>query len=69
MRQGMSPQQACEAAVMRIVKRYNYKEFQVGYLAINKKGEVGAYSIQKGFNFTITKNGQTQVIESASYMS
>ncbi|MEY2792343.1 MAG: hypothetical protein RJA76_335 [Bacteroidota bacterium] len=69
MRQGMSPQQACEAAILRIVKRYNYKEFQVGYLAINKKGEYGAYSIQKGFNFTITKNGQTQVIESASYMS
>jgi len=69
MRNGMSPQQACEAAIMRIIKRYNYKEFQVGYLAINKKGDVGAYSIQKGFNFTITKNGQTQVIESASYMS
>ncbi len=69
MRQGMSPQQACEAAIMRIVKRYNYKEFQVGYLAINKKGEYGAYAIQKGFNFTVTKNGQTRVIESASYMS
>ena len=69
MRQGMSPQQACEAAIMRIVKRYNYKEFQVGYLAINKNGEYGAYAIQKGFNFTVTKNGQTQVIESASYMS
>lgn len=69
MRQGMSPQQACEAAIMRIVKRYKYKEFQVGYLAINKNGEYGAYAIQKGFNFTVTKNGQTQVIESASYMS
>jgi N4-(beta-N-acetylglucosaminyl)-L-asparaginase len=69
MRQGKSPQQACEDAVNRIVKRYKYQEFQVGYLAINKKGEYGAYSIQKGFNFTITKNGITQVIESKSYMS
>lgn len=69
MRQGKSPQQACEEAIMRIVKRYKYQEFQVGYLALNKKGEYGAYSIQKGFNFTITKNGITQVIESASYMS
>ena len=68
MRQGMTPQQACEAAIMRIVKRYKYQEFQVGYLAINKKGGVGAYSIQKGFSYTITKNGKTQVIESASYM-
>ncbi len=68
MRQGKSPQQACEEAVMRIVKRYKYKEFQIGYLALNKKGEYGAYAIQKGFNYTITKNGKTQVIESASYM-
>ena len=68
MRQGKSPQQACEEAVMRIVKRYKYKEFQIGYLAINKKGEYGAYAIQKGFNYTITKNGKTQVLESASYM-
>ena len=68
MRQGMSPQKACEEAVMRIVKRYKYKEFQIGYLALNKKGEYGAYAIQKGFNYTITKNGETQVIESAYYM-
>jgi len=68
MRQGKSPQQACEEAIMRIVKRYKYKEFQIGYLAINKKGEHGAYAIQKGFNYTITKNGKTQVLESASYM-
>jgi N4-(beta-N-acetylglucosaminyl)-L-asparaginase len=68
MRQGMTPQQACEAAILRIVKRYKYQEFQVGYLAINKRGDVGAYSIQKGFSYTITKNGKTQVIESASYM-
>ena len=68
MRQGMSPQKAYEEAVMRIVKRYKYKEFQIGYLALNKKGEYGAYAIQKGFNYTITKNGKTQVIESASYM-
>lgn len=68
MRQGMSPQKACEEAIMRIVKRYKYKEFQIGYLALNKKGEYGAYAIQKGFNYTITKNGKTQVIESASYM-
>ena len=68
MRQGKSPQKACEEAVMRIVKCYKYKEFQIGYLALNKKGEYGAYAIQKGFNYTITKNGKTQVIESASYM-
>ena len=68
MRQEKKKKKACEEAVMRIVKRYTYKEFQIGYLALNKKGEYGAYAIQKGFNYTITKNGKTQVIESASYM-
>lgn len=68
MRNGHTPQQACEAAIMRIVKRYNYKEFQIGYLAVNKKGEYGAYSIQKGFSYTLTKEGVTKVYEADYYM-
>jgi N4-(beta-N-acetylglucosaminyl)-L-asparaginase len=68
MRNGHTPQQACEVAIMRIVKRYNYKEFQIGYLAVNKKGEYGAYSIQKGFSYTLTKEGVTKVYDSDYYM-
>jgi N4-(beta-N-acetylglucosaminyl)-L-asparaginase len=68
MRNGKSPQKACEEAVMRIVKRYKYKEFQIGYLAVDKKGQYGAYSIQKGFSFTLTKNGITKVFEADYYM-
>lgn len=68
MRNGKSPQKACEEAVMRIVKRYKYKEFQIGYLAVDKKGQYGAYSIQKGFSFTLTKNGVTKVFESDYHM-
>ncbi len=52
MRQGKSPQEACEMAIQRIIdKNPDSKNFQVGYLALNKKGETGAYSIQKGFTF------------------
>jgi N4-(beta-N-acetylglucosaminyl)-L-asparaginase len=69
MRNGRSPQKACEEAVNRIVKRYNtYKEFQVGYLAIDKAGNVGAYSIQKGFEYTLTVGGKTNVLKSKSYL-
>lgn len=69
MRNGRSPQKACEEAVNRIVKRYNtYKEFQVGYLAIDKAGNVGAYSIQKGFEYTLTVGGKTTVLKSKSYL-
>jgi len=53
MRQGRSPQEACEEAIGRIVsKNKNYKDFQVGYIAVNKKGEVGYYSIHEGFSAT-----------------
>ncbi len=51
MRQGNSPQQACEKAVRRIAKQKNAKDIQIGFLAISKQGEVGAYSLQPGFNF------------------
>jgi N4-(beta-N-acetylglucosaminyl)-L-asparaginase len=58
MRQGKTPQEACEEAILRIVsKNPNYKNFQVGYIAINKKGETGYYSIHKGFSASIYKEG------------
>ncbi|MBT4473454.1 MAG: N(4)-(beta-N-acetylglucosaminyl)-L-asparaginase [Bacteroidetes bacterium] len=46
MRQGKSPQEACEQAILRIIEKTpNFEDFQVGYIAVNKKGETGAYSI------------------------
>ncbi len=57
MRQGRTPQQACVAAVERIRKKYpDYGKIQVGFLALNKKGEYGAYAIQKGFNYAVYSN-------------
>jgi N4-(beta-N-acetylglucosaminyl)-L-asparaginase len=55
MRQGFSPEDACKEAVKRIIKRKpdTAKDIQVGFLAINKKGEYGAYAIQKGFSFAV----------------
>lgn len=61
MRQGMSPQKACEEAIGRIVdKNQNYEHFQVGYIAINKKGETGAYSIHDGFYVTTYVNDKNE---------
>ncbi len=54
MRQGRSPQAACKEAVARILKRKaDAKDLQVGFLAINKQGEVGAWAIQKGFTYAL----------------
>ena len=65
MKQGNSPQEACEEAIRRILEKQNEKpNFQVAYLATNKKGEIGAYSIHKGFSYTIYKNNKCQNIDS-----
>jgi N4-(beta-N-acetylglucosaminyl)-L-asparaginase len=55
MRQGYSPEDACKEAVNRIIKKKPVaaKNLQVGFLAINKKGEYGAYAIQEGFSFAV----------------
>jgi N4-(beta-N-acetylglucosaminyl)-L-asparaginase len=55
MRQGNTPQEACEMAVKRIVKNQpeNSKQIQVGFLAINKSGAHGAYALQKGFTYAV----------------
>lgn len=55
MRQGYAPETACRMAVERVVKHsYAYaKSIQLGFLAINKQGEVGAYCLQKGFNYAV----------------
>lgn len=69
MRQGNSPELACKKAVERIVKRDRKKasEIQVGFIAINKKGEYGAYAIQKGFVFSV-KSDRENKIHDAKYL-
>lgn len=54
MRQGASPEEACRQAAQRIVERgLAGEENQVGYLAINKAGVVGASSLRPGFEFAV----------------
>ena len=54
MRQGRSPEDACREAVERILRRKpNAKDLQVGFLAMDKKGNVGAWAIQKGFSYAV----------------
>ena len=55
MRQGRSPTAACQEAVRRIMARKAVRasDFQVGFLAINKAGEIGAWAVQKGFTYAV----------------
>lgn len=69
MRQGKSPQEACEEGVRRIIaKNRDMQDFQIGFIAINKKGETGGYCIHPGFTYrTYTKEGHINN-SSASYL-
>lgn len=59
MRQGYSPKEACRQAVNRIIKRNpeKAKTIQVGFIALDKEGNYGAYALQKGFTYAVkTRN-------------
>jgi N4-(beta-N-acetylglucosaminyl)-L-asparaginase len=65
MRQGYHPELACKMAIERIIKIKKSKAInvQVGFLALNKKGEFGAYAIQKGFTYCVTGKKGTKVYD------
>ncbi len=70
MRQGKTPQEACEEAIGRIVNKpdSNYKNFQVGYIAMNKKGETGFYAIHKGFSMSKFNDDKNENLPSDYYV-
>ncbi|TFV94644.1 glycosylasparaginase [Algoriphagus kandeliae] len=69
MRQGRSPQEACEEAVRRLISknRKNIADIQAGFLAINKDGEVGAFAVHPGFNFAKANLTSNELIDSKSH--
>lgn len=71
MRQGLSPEQACKKTVERIVRKRGEKarELQVGFIAVNNKGEYGGYALQKGFTYAVQTKAGTKVYHSKSIFS
>lgn len=70
MRQGLSPDEACKEAVMRIIRKRPVaaKDIQVGFLALNKKGEYGSFAIQPGFSFAVcTSQNKNLLLKGKSY--
>jgi N4-(beta-N-acetylglucosaminyl)-L-asparaginase len=73
MRQGKTPEQACIEAVNRVVKltanrKKNLKDIQVGFIALNKKGEYGSYCVQSGFNYAVHDNTGNKLINADSHL-
>ena len=66
MRQGNVPQRACQLAVERIIHKYpeiKSKDVQVGFLAINKSGEIGGYSIRGGYSIAVSQKDSTFLVK------
>ncbi|MEI6865423.1 N(4)-(beta-N-acetylglucosaminyl)-L-asparaginase [Flavicella sp.] len=63
MRQGKTPFEACKEIVERIYNKHkNHKDMsflQVGFIAVNKKGDYAGYSLKPGFNYAVydSENG------------
>jgi isoaspartyl peptidase/L-asparaginase-like protein (Ntn-hydrolase superfamily) len=72
MRQGNSPEKACRLAVERIMKKYPEiqadEDGQVGFLALNKEGKAGGYSVRPGYSVAVSNHERTYLIESAFYI-
>ena len=75
MRNGMSPAEACKAACERVYKLNLLSDknrdhlYQVGFIAINVKGEYGSYSVRHGFQFALYKDGENKLFNSEFYIN
>jgi N4-(beta-N-acetylglucosaminyl)-L-asparaginase len=68
MRQGRTPEEACHEAVRRVSKRKKSAgEIQVGFLAINGAGDIGAWALQQGFNYAVCDAAKQDALLSAQY--
>ena len=71
MRQGLSPEDACKAAIEKIarVKKEKARDIQVCFIAISKKGETGGYALHPGFSYALKSNSEERLVTSKSYFS
>ncbi|HMS64652.1 MAG TPA: N(4)-(beta-N-acetylglucosaminyl)-L-asparaginase [Ignavibacteria bacterium] len=74
MRQGKSPKEACRLACERVYKLNLLSNinrdhlYQVGFVALNVKGEYGAYSVRDGFQYALYKDGENKLYDSEYFL-
>lgn len=71
IRQGKSPEEACKIIVERIQQIHkNHKDMeylQVGFIAVNKYGEYGGYSLRSGFDYAVCDDEKGNRMEDANF--
>ena len=72
MRSGKSPQEACTLAVERLIRKQpQYKDvdnFLAGFIALNRDGELGAFSYKRGLQYSLLRDGVNRVVD-APYLA
>jgi isoaspartyl peptidase/L-asparaginase-like protein (Ntn-hydrolase superfamily) len=70
MRGGKSPQEACRAAVERLIHKQpqytNIDNFLAGFIAMNRDGEVGGCSYRRGLEYSLLRDGVNTVVKAPS---
>ncbi len=68
MRNGMSPQNACEELIRRVVENNtNRPEFQLAFIALSRDGRMGGASIQKGFEYAVCDGKENKLRSGTVY--
>ena len=64
MRHGFTPLDACKEVVNRIIKKHSdLSNLQCGFIAIDKKGNIGAYSVYAGFNYALKTSNEDKMVD------
>lgn len=70
MRQGKSPEDACKEGIRRLVKLRGEqvaKTLQIGFIALNKAGEYGCFSMNDDFTMAVHSKNGPEIIKAKSW--
>lgn len=68
MRRGQSPAAACREAVARVVAHSpDDGSLQVGFVAVDRHGQVGAHSVRPGFQIAVHDASGNRLVDAASW--
>jgi len=67
MRYGKSPKEACRIAVERMhkLRKGDLENKQIGFIAVNKAGETGAFALREGFSYAIRSEDGKDLVMNA----
>jgi len=70
---GLSPQAACEAAAEAIASFFrrrakDWSDTQIGFIAVNKHGDIGAYALRSGFDYALRDHSRKELLHADSLL-